>query len=306
MQLRCDSEKKSRDGSMNNNSLARRYLELLKKSLLNLLYVENEARLIGVFSQIMNSLDRLTYHDVYDVPDWMLATLKRIKDDGSSIMLRATNADGTVTSVPSMRNYTELAHTMIGKKRLDNIQYCMETVLADGIPGDVLEAGIWRGGAAIFMRGVFAAYGVTDRTVWAADSFQGVPAPTHPADRGLDLSSRLFPILAVSRDAVSELFERYELLDEQVKFIAGWFKESLVAAPIERLAVLRLDGDLYESTIDTLEPLYAKVATGGFIIVDDYYSCPPCGAAVEDFRRIHGITDPLVRIDDQGVYWRKV
>ena len=116
----------------------------------------------------------------------------------------------------------------------------------------------------------------------------------------------MFPVLAVSCDAVRELFERYALLDDQVKFLPGWFKDSLAAAPIERLSVLRLDGDLYESTMDTLNPLYAKVASGGFIIVDDYYSCPPCGAAVEDFRSTHGITDPLVRIDEQGVYWRKV
>jgi O-methyltransferase len=290
---------------MNTNPLAHRYLELLKKSLLNELYVENEARIIQVLSHVLNNDGRLTYRTTYEVPDWLLTTLRKIKTDGSTILLRLSNADGSSTPMPQLRNYTELSHTMIGIKRLDNIQYCIETVLADAIPGDVLEAGIWRGGAVIFMRGVFAAYGVTDRTVWAADSFQGVPPPSHPEDEHLDLSARVFPILAVRREEVGALFERYALLDDQVKFLEGWFKDTLAAAPIERLSVLRLDGDLYESTMDTLNPLYAKVSTGGFIIVDDYYSCPPCGRAVDDVRLAHGITDPIVQIDAQSIFWRK-
>ena len=67
------------------------------------------------------------------------------------------------------------AHTMIGVRRLDNIQYCAEQVLADDIPGDFLEAGVWRGGACIFMRAVLEAHGVRDRAVWVADSFLGLP-----------------------------------------------------------------------------------------------------------------------------------
>jgi len=155
------------------------------------------------------------------------------------------------------------------------------------------------------MRGILMAYNVTDRTIWAADSFEGVPPPTLPEDKGFDLSSRVLPVLAVSIDEVRELFLRYGLLYENVKFLKGWFKDTLKTAPIERLAILRLDGDLYESTMDALVPLYDKVAHGGFVIVDDYGSCPPCKCAVNDFRSQRGISDALQTIDEQSVYWRK-
>lgn len=104
---------------------------------------------------------------------------------------------------------------------------------------------------------------------------------------------------------MQELFERYGLLDEQVSFLEGWFKDKLPEAPIDTLAVLRPDGDLYESTMDALNPLCAKVARGGFIIVDDYYALQQCGRAVNDFRAAHSIADPMHKIDDQSVYWRK-
>jgi O-methyltransferase len=115
----------------------------------------------------------------------------------------------------------------------------------------------------------------------------------------------MVPFLAVSKETVAELFERYGLLDAKVKFLAGWFKDTLPVAPIETISVLRLDGDLYESTMDALNPLYAKVSRGGFIIVDDYNTCPPCRKAIHDFRAANGITDEMVNIDNQSLFWRK-
>jgi O-methyltransferase len=69
--------------------------------------------------------------------------------------------------------------------------------------------------------------------------------------------------------------------------------------------VLRLDGDLYESTMDALVPLYDKVSPGGFVIVDDYGAWEPCRKAVDEFRHRHDITDPIIEVDWTGVYWRK-
>jgi O-methyltransferase len=291
--------------AVRSSALTARYLALLKRSLLNELYLENEARLVQVLSYILNNGGRVAYENAAAIDPDLLATLRRARETGESLMLQRNNPDGTSTPMPSLRNYTELAHTMIGRRRLDHLQECIETVLRDEVPGDLIETGIWRGGATILMRGVLAAYEVSDRIVWAADSFQGVPAPTRPEDAGFDISAARFPVLAVSRAEVTELFARYGLLDEQVRFLEGWFRDTLAAAPIERLAVLRLDGDLYESTMDALVPLYPKVAPGGFIIIDDYASCPPCGRAVNEFRTAQGIREPLIEIDAQSVYWRK-
>ena len=210
---------------------------------------------------------------------------------------------------PSLRltgkDWPVVAPTMIGVARLDNLQRCVESVLEDGIPGDLIETGVWRGGAVIFMRGLLKAGGVTDRRVWAADSFRGLPPPDaekYPQDRGLHLEH--YEELAVSLEEVQRNFERYGLLDDQVRFLEGWFRDTLPRAPIEKLAVMRLDGDLYESTTDALTNLYDRLSPGGYVIIDDY-SIPACRLAVEDFRRARGLTEEIVQIDWTGVFWRR-
>lgn len=198
------------------------------------------------------------------------------------------------------------AHTMIGLKRLDNLQACVESVLAEGVPGDFIETGVWRGGATILMRAILKAYSVTDRLVWVADSFEGLPPPDparYPCDAGDTHHEQ--NVLAVSLDQVKANFDRYGLLDEQVRFLKGWFRDTLPAAPVERLAVLRLDGDMYESTMDGLVHLYPKLSPGGYLIVDDYGAVPGCRRAVDDYRERQGITEELRPIDWTGVYWRR-
>lgn len=204
------------------------------------------------------------------------------------------------------RDWPAEAETMIGMKRLDNLEHCITTALADGVPGDLIETGVWRGGATIFMRAVLEVYGVRDRTVWVADSFAGLPAPDparYPADARLDLSA--IGRLAIGVETVRANFARYGLLDDQVQFLPGWFKDTLPSAPIERLAVMRLDGDLYESTIDALESLYPKLSVGGFVIVDDYLVIEACRRAVHDYRKRHGIDDEIVPVDGDAVFWRR-
>ncbi len=203
------------------------------------------------------------------------------------------------------RDWPIRAETMIGLRRLDNLQECIETVVSDDIPGDLLEAGIWRGGAGILMRAVLDVLGDTERMIWLADSFQGLPQPRpeHPADA--DDTHWTQPFLAVSLEEVKRNFTRYGMLDERVRFLEGWFSDTLPVAPVERLAVLRADGDMYGSTMDVLSNLYPKVSVGGFVIIDDYGAIPQCRAAVEEFRADHKISEPLQRIDGTGVFWRR-
>ena len=205
----------------------------------------------------------------------------------------------------SGRDWPTKGETMIGLARLDNLHSCLVQVIRDGVPGDVIETGVWRGGATIFMRAVLEVYGDTDRAVWVADSFQGLPQPDHeafPADAGDTLWT--YDHLAVSLEQVQENFRKYGLLDDRVRFLPGWFRDTLPGAPIERLAVLRLDGDLYESTMVALGSLYPKLSPGGFVVVDDY-ALPPCRAAVDDFRSRHRLGEAIEEIDWTGVYWRK-
>ena len=198
------------------------------------------------------------------------------------------------------------AETMIGLRRLDNLQACIGDVLDRSVPGDLIEAGVWRGGATIFMRAMLNVRGDTSRRVWVADSFRGLPKPDprHPADAKTDMS--MVSELAVSLDIVKHNFARYGLLADQVRFLEGWFRDTLPTAPIEGLSILRLDGDLYESTTDALTALYSKLSVGGYVIVDDYrIPALGCRQAVDEFRAERHIVDPIEAIDERGVFWQR-
>jgi hypothetical protein len=204
------------------------------------------------------------------------------------------------------RDWPMVAHTMIGIKRLDALHFCVEDVLDRKVPGDFIETGVWRGGACILMRGVLKSRGVTDRTVWAADSFAGLPPPNaerYPQDAGYQFHE--FEELAIPLEQVQENFRRYGLLDDQVRFLQGWFRDTLPTAPVQRLAILRLDGDLYESTMDALTHLYPRLERGGYAIIDDYGDVKACKEATDEYRAAHGIAEEIITIDASGVFWRK-
>jgi O-methyltransferase len=197
------------------------------------------------------------------------------------------------------------AHTMVGVDRLHNLRDLVQTALDEQIPGDFIETGVWRGGCCILMRGMLAANDARDRKVYVADSFDGVPPPKpemYPADRGDRLY--LHRELAVPLDVVKSNFERYGLLDDQVVFVEGPFCDTLPSLGCDRFALIRLDGDLYESTYLALEHLHPKVSPGGFVIVDDYAIAPACQQAVHDYRARRMIEAPIHAIDRSGIWWR--
>jgi O-methyltransferase len=203
-------------------------------------------------------------------------------------------------------DWPERALTMVGRQRLRNLRTLIERVIADDVAGDVLEAGVWRGGASIFARAVLATHGVTDRKVIVADSFEGLPPPSpdYPADHPSRLHT--YPQLAVSLEEVQANFDRFGLLDGQVVFLKGWFRDTMPLVQSSALAVMRLDGDLYESTIDPLVHLYDRLSVGGWVILDDYSVSPPCQLAISDFFSPRGGVPRLEPIDRVGVCFQKV
>jgi O-methyltransferase len=195
--------------------------------------------------------------------------------------------------------------TMVGLERLDDLQACVESVVADGVEGDLIEAGAWRGGASILARATLDSLGADDRTVWVADSFQGLPAPDpggFPEDHELDLSQVEF--LAVPAAEVMRHFRRFGL-EQGVELVEGFFDQTLPTLRGWRWSVVRLDGDTYEATWVGLESLYPGLSAGGYLVIDDYVLIPECRAAVDDFRREHGISEPIEPIDWNGVRWRR-
>ena len=199
------------------------------------------------------------------------------------------------------------ALTMNGRPRLDNARACIERVIVDQVPGDIIETGVWRGGTSIYMRAVLKAWSVTDRRVWVADSFALLPPdPRNDPDDATATLRHEFPnVLGVSLEEVRGNFASLQLLDDQVRFLEGLFKDTLPGLTAETWAVLRLDGDSYESTIQALDALYPNLSEGGWVIVDDYGGRPECEAAVTDFRERHGIGDPIEMVDGTGAFWQR-
>ena len=252
------------------------YLDLLKLSLCDL---------AGAQTHSVNQLDdsRISASGVYS---------EQLPAD--EMPLRAMGSDWPLSGL-----------TMVGLKRLDDLQECIEAVVADQVPGDVIEAGVWRGGASILARATLDTLGQGGRTVWVADSFKGLPPPdpeAFPEDSQLDLSR--LDYLSVPVDEVRGYFERFGL-DGGVEYVEGYFGDTLPELRGHPWSVIRLDGDSYEAIWAGLESLYPSLARGGYVIVDDYLLIREARAAVDEFREAHGITAPLKGIDWVGARWRR-
>ncbi len=251
---------------MSASDLSSRYLDLLEKSLLNTIYNE------------------------YPLEMRLRAVMQRLRHP--YITRRG--------AVP----WPARAHTMIGAPRLRHLRYLVERTIQEGIAGDYIETGVWRGGACILMRGVLAAHGVPDRRVYCADTFAGLPAPNpkYPVDKRD--RSYTFVELAVSENTVRQNFAAYDLLDDQVVFLKGQFADTLPCLSDNTFALIRLDGDMYGSTTDALNNLYDRVSPGGFVIIDDYGGLRNCARAVHDFLDQRRLRVNIQRIDESGVWWQ--
>ena len=212
-------------------------------------------------------------------------------------------------------DWPSIGFTMVGTEALENIRELLHNVFTQEIEGDFLEAGVWRGGASIFAKAMVQVYGQTSRHNWVCDSFQGLPKATQGKDS--DTWSKL-DALSISKEIVSRNFEEFFLLDNQVHFVEGYFVYSLPCLRNEfinngrKLAVLRADGDMYESSMDILYNLYEFVSIGGFVIIDDY-GIPACKKAVDEFRKKFDIFEPIVEMtkswttrrgQKMRMYWR--
>jgi len=193
------------------------------------------------------------------------------------------------------RDWPAIGFTMIGTIALKSMWLMLEAVIHKNVQGDFLEAGVWRGGASIFAKAVLKSYNEDKiRKVWVCDSFRGLPPnrTLHDAPSWEKLQA-----LRVSKPVVMRNFHTFGLLDSNVKFVEGYFVDSLPAIrnEISKIAVLRMDGDMYESTMDILFNLYEKVSVGGYIIIDDY-EILACRKAITEFRQMHEITEEIFPI----------
>ena len=271
------------------------YLDLLKRSLLNEIYLDDELRLLYLRDCLTgeDAFDYRVYHDI------RTARSEKYED------LKASRRIGQFPERKIHRS--GFSHTMMGRQRLESLHTCLDDIARRGVAGDLMECGVWRGGGCILMAGWLRAHEDKHRKLLVADSFEGLPPPTHEEDKTLDLSRDRFPQLAVSEETVRANFAAYGLLDDRKQiFLKGWFRDTLETAPTNKIALLRLDGDLYESTWDAMKALYDRVSPGGIVIIDDYGALPMCRKAVEDFFAARAAPVPtLSQIDWTGAYFVK-
>lgn len=275
-------------------ALRRQYLDLLSRTLVNLIYPEHDLR-IDELEERRPAGPWLDYErrmrDLRYVEPEKFAAIVQHKIAGTSWKRRPAR----------------FAHTMVGLRRLDNLEYCAASVIANGVAGDFVECGVLQGGASIFLRALQVAYGEPSRRTWLCDSFAGPPPPTDAVDRELaaGFNEAAEPWLAATVESVRDNFRTYDLLSEEVRFVEGLFADSLPHAPIERIAILRLDVGLFDATTDVLEHLYDRVSEGGFVVIDDYNVYEPCRRAVDEFRARRGETSPMRPADWNSAYWQK-
>lgn len=270
------------------------YLDLVQKALLNSFQPENGARIKLLLDMAVKG----------GPPQDRNALLKRLVDIG-----REKDVVAALSDLYRPRHWWTkvlgFPFSMVGEKRLSNARFAADTVIAEGIRGDFAETGVWRGGCCIMMKAV-AKIRREPRRIYVCDSFQGLPDEQEGPDANLTLNEN--PILSVPLEDVKAHFERFDLLDDTVHFVKGWFCDTLPELSRdgpEALAVLRLDGDYYTSTMDALTSLYPLVSPGGFVIIDDYGAYEQCRQAVHEYRDANGISAEIVDIDGLGAWWRK-
>jgi cephalosporin hydroxylase len=270
---------------------ARRYLDLVKRTLLNEPYLENEVRL----EYLQRCIATGTPPDPLKLRDprmWLPVDVRRLQQT------RQTGA-----AVRTLAGRALFPYTTVGRSGLDHLQECLETIRRESTSGDLAACGVWRGGTAIFMRAFLEAYDVEERLVWVADRFSGVPESPDTTDPSA--KPRRFPELVGDLNQVRHGLDRFGLFDERVRFLQGSFADTLADAPIGELALLHLGDDLEETAAEALERLYDRLVPGGFVVVE-HYDAPGCRRAVDQFRAKRGIQGPVTRADWTGASWRKV
>lgn len=275
------------------------YLDLLRDVLLNRHYGMEAAPIsLERVSELKEQLNQTFAPWLRDGPE-----------SPQAAKIREILAHDTQAFAVWLRSNARAALALQPASGLDNVVECVQSALREGVPGDLFECGVWRGAVPILMRAVLKEAGVTDRRVWALDSFEGLPAPDlkeNPMDYLSYEVLRLIGGLAMDLPAVQANFAMFDLLDDQVRFVPGWFEQILPTLAVPPIAVLRLDADFYESTVPLLRYLYPHVSSGGFVIIDDY-GIPhmEAGRAVDEYRTEHNITAELVPVNGQTVFWRK-
>jgi hypothetical protein len=206
-------------------------------------------------------------------------------------------------------------YTHVNYQRLKSLYDISEKVSIQKIPGSFVETGVWKGGCAGILSYVAKKYDYRNN-LYFFDSFEGLPEPTEKD--GSDAvkfakGKKAGNLKSISKVAAGDeyikdlLYHKLKIDQKKVHLVKGWFQDTLPTSSkeIKKIAILRLDGDWYESTKVVLDWLYDAVVPGGYVIIDDYYYWDGCKKAVQDFIKEKGLSVTIRRQDMSGAYFIK-
>jgi len=256
---------------------------------------------VQYFDLLKKSITNFLYRDINDWAEQMISASGNpsVCQDSSAcesewdISQGASGFDGH--SVP------EEGHSVMRLGSLTHIQFIVEDVLTQGIPGDLLEAGCYRGGNSVLMRALLEDDDSGQRIVWVADSFQGIPLPISEKGKRVDETRNWKSRYNVSQHFVESVFRRYGYLDQKTKFLPGFFNETLPSSGISHLAMIHIDVDAYDSTMDVLESMYPKLSVGGYVVIDDFH-LNAVRTAITEYRSKHKIVEPILPVPSDYVF----
>ncbi|QDS99802.1 TylF/MycF/NovP-related O-methyltransferase [Adhaeretor mobilis] len=213
--------------------------------------------------------------------------------------------------VRTKRVHAVMPHSLIGSSGLEHTHDLALYAIKNNIPGAFVECGVARGGCAALIATV-AASDSQARNCWFFDSYEGLPDPTVEdiADGATGDHIRPLPkgsCLGTIEQVSELLFDQFKLSRENITLVKGWFDQTLpvTGEKIGAIALLRVDGDWYESTKCCLEELFDQVTPGGHVIIDDYYSCHGARKATDEFLATRGISVDLVSDGRGGSFFQK-
>jgi len=206
-----------------------------------------------------------------------------------------------------------LEFSLVGSEGMEATYDCTRRVIQDDVPGDLVECGVAQGGSALLIALVNAKLGGNRKHLWLFDSYEGLPDPTSEDYKDGKTGTHIRPLpkgscLGTIEDVNRLLFEQHDVPRTSTHLVKGWFQDTLPATreKLGAIALLRLDGDWYESTKVCFENLYDKVSRGGFVILDDYFSCYGCKLATDEFLAARGTPFPIVPDGRGGAFFQKL
>lgn len=275
---------------------AQRYLDVLKGSLVDEHYIENEMR-----------IDLLTRC----LEEESMPAVEQIRDPGG--ILKAERDEALTARRAGLRPGTDgdvappyFPYTLIGREALDHLNTVLDTVRKDDVAGDYLHTGVGRGGVGVFLRAYLDAFEDPFRRVWLLDRFHAAdvahnPKVKEPVGRA---GGRGFPGLRADLHQVRDAFDRFDVFDGRTKFLQGDLEHTVPKITLEDIAVLHIGADQDVDAGLALELLYDRVAVGGFVVIDGYRTEGVAGQ-VDEFRAARGITASLDKAGWNTVVWHK-